>query len=814
MSLPHDVRHALRLIRRAPWFTAASVSVLGLGIGVTTAIFSLVDAALVRPLPFRDADRLIMVWERSATNPRSPAALGNFYDWRQQSATAIDMAGSVGVTQAPVSDGTGLPEAAWLQTVTSGFFEVLGVTPLMGRTFTAQDDVTVGGTGSLGIGLVMSERFWRSRFGADPAMVGKTINIGSPPRAVPVIGIVPAGFQIFGVTDLFEHLPINTSDIRGARALRVIGRLKPEATLDQARADFTRIARTIEKISPATNNGWSVTVEPLQEAIIGSELRTTTLMLGGVVLFVLLLACANIANLMLARGVGRAREIAVRAALGGTRWRIGRQLLAESAALGVLGGVAGLGVAWALLRLAPAMVPPQAIPVGIVLALDWRVGLFALAATLTTALLFGLAPAWQAAHVSLVDAMSAGGRGSSDRAGRVRQGLAVLEIAVALLLMTGAGLLERTLASLNRVDAGYRAENVVTMSLRLPFRRLVAARPGELPRYWQSIDEAVASVPGVRVAALGSNVPLGGISYRQPFEVVGAPVADRANRPVAHFNVVSSQYFAALGVPLIRGRAFTDRDAYDATPVAVVNEEFVRRHLAGRNPIGERVTVQSLTFPVRQVVREIIGVVRQVKSRPDEPSDNALQIYVPIAQNDWMDTTIIARAAGDPLSLVQQIKAAIGRVDPTQAVSQVRTLEDVAAAATSRPRFRAQLVTAFALMALALAAVGIFSVLTFMVQQRAREFGVRLAMGASASNLLRLVLVGGLKLTALGVVIGIAASAALVRSLATLLFGVPPLDPLTFVVAPLALTVVALLACLAPAIRALRADPIAALRAE
>jgi putative ABC transport system permease protein len=372
----------------------------------------------------------------------------------------------------------------------------------------------------------------------------------------------------------------------------------------------------------------------------------------------------------------------------------------------------------------------------------------------------------------------------------------------------------RTLASLNNVDAGYRAENVVTMSMRLPFRRLVGATPGELPRYWQSIEEAVAEVPGVRIAALGTNVPLGGVSYRQPFEVTGAPVADRANRPLAHFNVVSPLYFSALGIPVVRGRALAERDGFDATPVAVVNEEFVRRHLAGRNPIGERVTVQSLTFPVRQVVREIVGVVGQVKSRPDEPADNALQIYVPIAQNDWMDTTIIARGAMDPLPLVQQIKEAISRVDPTQAVSQVRTLEEVASQSTARPRFRAQLVTAFAMLATALAAVGIFSVLMFMVQQRAREFSVRLAVGASAVDLLRLVLGDGLKLTAIGVAIGIAASAALVRSLATLLFGVPPLDPQTFVVAPMVLVVVALVACLVPALRALRADPVAALRAE
>ena len=803
------------MVRQAPWFTMASVVVLALGIGATTAIFSLVDAALLRPLPFHDADRLVMMWERSATTPRSVVSLGNFFDWKTQSRTLSGVAGTAGVVQATISDGVGVPESALLQTVTSGFFDVLGVTPLAGRTFNPQDDITVGGTGRSGIGLVMSERLWRARFGADPEMVGRTISIGSPPRAVPIIGIVPEDFQILGVTDLWEHLPLTSSaDVRGVRILSVIGRLKPEATIDQARTDLEEVARDIERISPATNKGWSVTVEPLQTAIVGDELRTTTLMLGGAVLFVLLLACANIANLMLARGVGRTREIAVRAALGGTRGRIASQLLAESAVLGLLGGVAGLGLAWALLRLAPSIVPSQTIPVGIVLALDWRVAGFALIATFTTALLFGLAPAWQAAHVSLVDAMNAGGRGSSDRAGRVRQGLAVIEIAVALLLMTGAGLFVRTLASLNSVDAGYRAENIVTMTIRLPFRRLIGTSPGELGRYWQSIEDAVAAVPGVRSATLGSDIPLGGARSRQPFEVVGAAPVDRANRPTAHYQIVSPGYFTTLGIPLRRGRAFTDRDRHDTAPVAVVNEEFARRYLDGRDPIGERITVQSLTFPVRQDTRQIVGVVRQVKTRPDEPSDNALQIYVPLAQNDWMDTTIIARGDSNPMRLVERIKAAVARADPTQAVALVRTMETVAAASTSRPRFRAQLVTAFAVLATGLAAVGIFSVLMFMVQQRAREFSVRMAVGASAGDLLRLVLGGGLKLTAIGVAIGLAVSAALVRSLATLLFGVPPLDPLTFIAAPAVLILVALLACLAPAIRALRADPVAALRAE
>jgi putative ABC transport system permease protein len=486
--------------------------------------------------------------------------------------------------------------------------------------------------------------------------------------------------------------------------------------------------------------------------------------------------------------------------------------------LGMLGGAAGIAVSWSLLRLAPLLMPPQTLPEPIAIGIDWRLVAFAILMTIVTAVLCGLAPAWQAAHVPLVEAMSSGGRGSSDRAGRVRQSLAVIEIAAALLLIAGAGLLVRTLVSLNHVDAGYRADNVVTMSIRLPFRRLVTATAGELPRYWQSIEDAVATVPGVRVASLGSNVPLGGTSPAQamPFEVVGGErAADPAMRPTAQYQIITPRYFIALGIPLVRGRGFTDRDADTATPVAIVNEEFVRRHLAGRDPIGARIIVQNpLVFRSPPATREIVGIVHQVKARPEEPSDGALQVYVPLAQNNWLSPTLVVRTAEDPMRMVPQIKAAIARVDPTQAAARVRTLEVVAAEATARPRLRAQLVSAFAALATLLAAVGVFSVLLFMVQQRSREFSVRLAIGAGARDLLRLVLGQALRLIAVGVVLGLGASAALARSLEALLFGVAPMDPITFLVAPAMLTVIALLACLAPAVRALRADPAAALRAE
>jgi len=812
MPISLDVRHAVRLIRKAPWFTASAVAVLGLGIGVTTAVFSLVDAALLRPLPFRDAHQLVMLWERSAENPRSLVSLPTFVDWRDSARAFSGLAASAGTIQIPIARGANeLPETAALESVTPSFFTVLGVVPLVGRL---PDERNIFFPGRSEGGIVMSERLWRTRFGADPSLVGQTIRIASPPRPVPVLGVLPADFQPLGATDIWEVISVDggTNEGRRTRVLRAFGRMRPETTLDQARAEMTVIARNIETASPATNRGWSVTLQPMQEAIVGSDLRTTSLVLGGVVLFVLLLACANIANLILARGVGRTRELAVRAALGGTTLRIARQLLVECLFLGVLGGLAGVGVASVLLRAAPSFIPPQTIPSSIVLVLDWRLATFASVVTVLIALLFGLAPAWQATRIPLVEALTVGGRGSSDGAGRVRQALVVAEIAIALLLVTGAGLFLRTLASLNNVDAGYRADNVVTMTVRLPFRRLLTAKPGEIESYWRSIEREVGSIPAVRVASVGLDLPLAGASINPPFEVVGRPAVDPANRPSAHYQIVGPRYFDALGIQIVAGRAFTARDSETSGPVCVVSDAFARRFLAGQNPIGARISIAG-TRP-QAVTREIVGIVRQVKTRPDEPGDSVYQIYVPAAQSPWVQASVIARTTADPLRMVEQVKRAIARVDPTQAVSQVRTMGQVAAQSTARPRLRAQVVAAFAILSMMLAAVGIFSVLMFTVQQRAREFSVRLAVGANAADLLRLVLGGGLKLTALGVAIGVTASAALARLLTTLLFGVRPVDPLTFVVAPLALMCVALLSCLVPAIRALRADPIAALRAE
>jgi putative ABC transport system permease protein len=587
--------------------------------------------------------------------------------------------------------------------------------------------------------------------------------------------------------------------------------MKPGVSIDAARSDMAVVAANIAQEAPDTNRDAGVTVEPLRESIVGDDLRTTTLVLGGVVAFVLLLACANVANLLLARGVGRTREVAVRAALGGSRRRIISQLLTENVVLAGLGGVVALFIAWTIVRVAPSLVPPGTIPEGITLAFDARLAAFAVALTFVTSLVVGLAPAWNAARVPLSEAMTVGGRSATEHAGRFRHALTIIEVAVAVLLATGAGLLLRTLVSLNNVDGGYRAEGVLTMQVGLGFFQY----PTSDSRFavFHAIEDEISRVPGVRMAALAGDLPLDGWSAGQPFTVVGSASGDPARRPAAHYQLISPPYFEAMGIPVLRGRAFTPQDTSASAPVCVVNEEFARRYLADRDPIGAKVVIQTLEFPPRMTPREVVGVSRQVKERPNA-RDKQLEIYVPIAQNAWYGTTIVVRTAGAPIAFVPAIKAAVARVRKDMPVTRVRTMDDVAVEATAIPRFRAQLIGTFAALAIALAAAGIFSVFTFTVQQRTREFSIRMALGARESDVLRLVLVNGVKVVAIGLAIGITAALGLARSMTSLLFAVTPFDPMTFAGASALLALVALAACVLPAVRASRSDPAVALRQE
>jgi len=465
-----------------------------------------------------------------------------------------------------------------------------------------------------------------------------------------------------------------------------------------------------------------------------------------------------------------------------------------------------------ILRAAPAWLPEDTLPVSMTLDFDARVAAFALIATLLTGLLFGIAPAWQASRISLTDALRAAGRGFTGAGGAFRSALAIAEIAVAVMLVTGAGLLLRTVVALDNVDPGYHADRVLTMYATLPLARYKT--PARALQFYQAAEREMSSLPGVRSVGMAFSLPMDGWEIGQGFSVVGAPPVGEAEGPAAHYQMVNAKYFETLGIPLLRGRAFTERDDAAATPVCIVNEELARRYLKGMQPIGARIRVQAMDMggPM-PVVREVVGVVHQVKiSGPAEK--NELEIYVPIAQNPWFAASIAVRTAGDPLAMAPAVKAAIARVDKEQAVTRVRTMDEVAAQSTAQPRFRAQLVGSFGALALVLAAIGIFGVLAFSVSQRTREFGIRMALGARSADVLRMVAANGLRIALTGIAVGLAGAAALTRSLAALLYGVKAADPLTFLAAPLVLAVVALLAGAAPAWRASRVDPAEALRQE
>jgi putative ABC transport system permease protein len=800
-----DLRLAARSLRKAPGFTAVTVLVLAIGIGANSAMFSLVDAALVRPLPFTQPERLVMLWERPPSFSRNRVSPLNFLDWSEQQHAFAAMAAIAGGGRT-LTGTTGTAERIPGQAVTPRFFETLGVKAIAGQTF---DPIEVTRQPNV---VVISERLWRTRFGGEPTLIGRPIALDGQPYTV--IGVVPAGFQILFPADLWTpFVPRRTPEQRRQHYLQVVGRLRPGVTLDQARADMASIGEEIARLWPETNKGWGVTIEPLHDAVVGADLRTTSLVLAGVVGFVLLMACANVANLLLARGLGRSREIAVRAALGCSRARIAGHLFAESLLLAILGGAAGLALAWGSVRAAPSIIPPGTIPQSIVLAFDVRVALVAAVLTLGTAVLFGLAPAWQALNIPLASTMNAGGRGATRGISALRTALVVGEVAVAVLLLSGAGLLVRTLMAMNQIDPGFRADHVLTGSIGLPFNRYNDA--DRMRTFYQSVERELTAVPGIKAAAFGGSLPLDGWDIGQGFEIVGDPPVQKSLTRAAHYQIVSATYFRTLGIDVVRGRAFTDHDTETTMPVCIVNEEFVRRYGKGREPIGMLVNVQSMDLRggPTPVVREVVGVIRQVAEAAGE-RERALEIYVPIAQNPWFSASLAVQTAGDPMSFLPAVKEAIARVDKDQPLSRVRTMEEVAAEATSQPRFRAELVSLFAVLAVTLAAVGIFGVLAFSVRQRTREFGVRVALGANAGDVLRLVLGGALKMTAAGVAIGLAASAALTRFLETLLFAVRPIDMVTFIATAGVLVLAALVASAVPAWGAMRVDPAVALRRE
>jgi putative ABC transport system permease protein len=823
-GLLHDLRHALRLPRAQPLFAAVAILTLALGIGANTAMFALVDASLLRPLPLPEPDRVVAISERTGGGDLTPVSPLNLRDWQQRSRAFEHLAGAQnGVGGMVMTGADGTAETVSRQWVTAGIFDALGVRAIVGRTFSADDDRTNRNA------VVLNETFWRARYGADPAVVGTEVRLDGEMFAI--VGVVPSTAELMGRSNLWALAPLGGMGerLRGAYFLRGYGLLAEGATRAAASAELGAIAATLAAEHPATNAGRGVHIEALHDQVVGDDLRRTAMLFLGVVGFVLLICCANVASLLLARAGARARELALRAALGASRVRIVRQLLVESALLALAGGAAGLLVAAAILALAPAVVPDGLLPPGVAPALDLRVAAFCAAASLAVGLAFGLLPAWQATTGSPARVVAGETRGSTARGGRLREWVVVGEVATAVALLVGAGLLLRTLAVVDGVDRGYRASGVLSMLVDPISDRYPT--PTDLLRFYDDVEREIAALPGVARVAWATTLPLGDSSFGQALVAVDAlPAIEGEGRHVADYQIVGGGYFDAVDLPLQGGRAFDARDRADSPPVAIVNEAFVRRHFAAAAAaagddsralaaaaIGRRVAVRLSVRPDAPVVaREIVGVARQVRGRPDDRED-FVQVYVPLAQNPVDDIFLLVRPrSGSAAALADDVRRAIGRVDTERLVGirDVLTLEDVAADATARHRFRATLVAAFAGIALLLAMAGVFGALACSVQQRRRDFGVRLALGAAPRDVFRLVLRDAARMLALGIALGLAIAAGLGQWLSGVLYGVQPLDPASLAGALLLLLAAAGAALALPAWRAARVDPVVVLRGD
>ena len=816
-----DVAAAWRQMKASPGFTVVAALTLALGIGANGAIFALADATFLRPLPFTTSqDRLVMVWERFPNGFRTQTTPLDYVDWADQN-QSFDAMAAIVMNSVSMIRPDGTAEQVTSQSVTARFFDVLGVTPIAGRTFQPSDAAAPNT-------VVLSEGFWRRRFGADSSIVGRSVVIAGRPQTV--IGIVPDRFQVVPATisnagseppslwTVFNFQLGGDPSLRRAHYVHVIGRIKEGVTFEAAQRDMDTIGHRNERLYPETNTRHLPSLQPLREALVGSEMRTTSILLLAVVGFVLLMCCANVANLLLARTIARTREWALRSALGASRRRIVAQILTESLVLAAAGGLAGMAVGAAILNVAPSLVPAGLLPGAVSLTFDGRIVTFCAIASLAVGLIFGLAPAWQATGSTVVQAMGSESR-TTTRGGRFRSVLVVAEVAAAVVILCGAGLMLRTLISLQSIDSGSGARDVLTMTLNLPFPDARTptryANQDAVYRFYDSVEREVAQLPGVGSVAIGSVVPLDGMWLGQGVDIEDDPPRQGPSQKNASYQMVSPTYFQTLDIPILSGRAFTDKDSSDSAQVCIVSEAFVRRFLNGREPLGLRVAVPVMSLPMgAPVLREIVGVARQVTMFPSEP-EPIPQLYVPIAQNSWFIASLnVTPQSGPAEALLPGVRAAVARVDKERPITRARTIAVVADEATSRPRFRAVLVGTFAALALLIAMVGVFGVLAYLVQQRVREFGVRIAIGAATSDVMRLVLGSAAKLMAIGLAVGLVAAAALTRYLTTLLYAVTPLDPITFAAVPIVLLITAAIAVAAPTWRAARVDPVVAFRAE
>jgi putative ABC transport system permease protein len=801
-----DLRYGARLLRKAPGFTVIALMVAALGIGATTAIFSVVDAVLLKPLPFRAPERLLVIWEKNPAQNRYKLFVApvNFLEWRKQSQAMESMAAfqdvHVNLTGGP--NGHIDPEELKCERVSAELFPLLGVRPVLGRTFRPEED-RPGHTNF----ALLSHSLWQRRFGGDPAIAGKSIRLRD--QNYTMVGVLPAGFSVMTPeVDVWIPLGLSAFEPRSAnnRFLTVIARRRADTSEDRARMELETIGSGMEKANPALNKGWRPSIFMLEKELVGNVRQALWVLLGAVG-FLLLIACANVASLLLARATTRRKEIAVRMALGAGRGRIVTQLLSESMILALAGGLVGMllasgGVAL-MARLGQGGIPRLAEA-----RVDARLFLFALCVSMATGILCGVAPALESSSANLSQALNEGGRsGTAGRAGRtVRSALVVVEVALAVLVLIGAGLLIRSFVRLRSVDPGFQPSGILTLRVPLSGGRNNAAE--RRVAFFQQVLDRVATLPGVRAVGAVNGLPLTGLGVGSTFAVEGRPAPPAEQRPMGILRSVTPGYFRVMGIPLVAGRGFAESDTKPAAPVIVVNQTLARRFWRERNPLGGRLVVDT-----DGRTAAIVGVVGDVK--PDRlEGEDWPTIYNPYTQEPVPTLTLVVRTGGAPLALAAAVEREVHQLDPDQPVADVRPMDAVMDRAVAGARFNTVLLAAFAAIAFLLAAVGIYGVISYDVNERTHEIGIRLALGAQPGNVLKLVVGQGARLAVYGIAAGLAAAWGLTRLMVTMLFDVTPADFSTFAAISVLLGTVALAASYLPSRRAMALDAVTALRHE
>lgn len=808
-SFWQDVRFGFRMLFKNPVVTVVAIIALTLGIGANTAIFSVVYAAMFRPLPYTEAERIALVWERRPDNDQNSINLANFFDWKAQNNVFSDMAAFVDLDQSLTGDGA--PEEVTSQLVTPNFFSVLMAKPMLGRTFLPDD-----GQDGQPTNVVISHGLWKRRFGADTNVIGKQVMLDNLPAIV--TGVMPPDFGWFirkqsntnRAADIWTPWQVDPElrTRRRGRFAKAVARLKPGVTYEQAQNDMTVIGARLEQEHPQFNTRWNVNVVPLRNQLTGNIRKPLFILLGAVAL-VLLIACANVANLLLARATARKKEIALRAGLGAGRWRIVRQLLTESLLLSLIGGTCGLLVAWWGTQGLAALSPPELAELTNV-SVSWTVLIFTILVTLLTGVVFGLVPALEATRYDLNESLKEGGRSvsGSARSKHFRSAFVVTQVALALVLLIGAGLLLRSLNRLQAVAPGFNPRNVLSMRVTLPDQKYDTDAK-KIAFFNRAIQE-IRSLPGVEAAGGIDTLPFGGQHSGTRIQIEGEAPRPAGQSKTTGVNVTDVNYFNAMQIPLKQGRFFSEVEGAEMRHVVIVNEAFVRKNLEGQNPLGKRVTINMKT---ENVPTEIIGVVGDHKHMGLDEEIEPMS-YWPYPELTLSRLTLVIRTQGEASSLAPAARNVISNIDPDQPVGTVATMEELMSNSLARSRFNTTLLMVFAGVALVMAAVGIYGVMSYSVVQRTHEIGVRVALGAQRADVVKLVVSHGVVLGLIGVGVGLAASFGLTRLLTSMLFEVPATDAITFLAVALGLFTTTLLASLIPARRAMRVDPLTALRYE